>query len=107
MISDKRTSGLLGQLGNIKNDEEFEKYISENTFNNYSDDKNNALTFSAYYNSILAEKKYSIKKCYKRKRSARLCLSDSKRNTQQSQQGKNHMSLHSRTHEYYRDKESS
>ena len=30
MISDKRTSGLLGQLGNIKNDEEFEKYISEN-----------------------------------------------------------------------------
>ena len=29
MISDKRTSGLLGQLGNIKNDEEFEKYISE------------------------------------------------------------------------------
>ena len=52
MISDKRTSGLLGQLGNIKNDEEFEKYISENTFNNYSDDKNNALTFSAYYNSI-------------------------------------------------------
>lgn len=38
MISDKRTSGLLGQLGNIKNDEEFEKYISENTFNNYSDD---------------------------------------------------------------------
>lgn len=27
MISDKRTSGLLGQLGNIKNDEEFEKYI--------------------------------------------------------------------------------
>ena len=57
MISDKRTSGLLGQLGNIKNDEEFEKYISENTFNNYSDDKNNVLTFSAYYNSILAEEK--------------------------------------------------
>lgn len=61
MISDKRTSGLLGQLGNIKNDEEFEKYISENTFNNYSDDKNNALTFSAYYNSILAEKSIPLK----------------------------------------------
>ena len=29
MISDKRTSGLLGQLGNIKNDEEFEKYFCE------------------------------------------------------------------------------
>ena len=61
MISDKRTSGLLGQLGNIKNDEEFERYISENTFNNYSDDKNNALTFSDYYNSILAEKSIPLK----------------------------------------------
>ena len=30
MISDKRTSGLLGQLGNIKNDEEFEQYIYDN-----------------------------------------------------------------------------
>lgn len=28
MISDKRTSGLLGQLGNIKNDEEFEKWCA-------------------------------------------------------------------------------
>lgn len=65
MISDKRTSGLLGQLGNIKNDEEFEKYISENTFNNYSDDKNNALTFSAYYNSILAEKSIPLKNAIK------------------------------------------
>ena len=65
MISDKRTSGLLGQLGNIKNDEEFEKYISENTFNNYSDDKNNVLTFSAYYNSILAEKSIPLKNAIK------------------------------------------
>lgn len=51
--------------GNIKNDEEFEKYISENTFNNYSDDKNNALTFSAYYNSILAEKSIPLKNAIK------------------------------------------
>ena len=48
MISDKRTSGLLGQLGNIKNDEEFEKYIF---FVAYF--LSPISTFSIFYNIIM------------------------------------------------------
>ena len=55
MISDKRTSGLLGQLGNIKNDEEFEKIenLGLNNYNYNSNYDNSSMSRWTNYNDDL------------------------------------------------------